>query len=445
MAKVLRNFLIGIGLDTSNYDEGAKRVEGSLGRMRTLVGFTGSAIAGAFTLAGAAAVNAGGRVDQFNLSVEKLNTSPDFIYAYGRALESMGGDAEDAVAAINSAENALAQLRLKGEFGSFQEAAFAGVDTHALMQAQTGEDFIRALAEVVPQMDKDQQRLIQDAWGLSDGVMRSLRAGSVELDAAVSRASSLYGEFGRATEAARDYNRALSEINTRFEGIGETLAVKILPGFTRVIDAAGGIIDRNRDIIEKGAEYLGENPVATSLAAGGGATAGVGVALRGLMPGGIGAAGARLARFGTWGAAAGAGLMAGDIALNGLSDEQRQRLDEEGPLVRFAPEGRRDPSDFLLDYMDRKKSEEPSESSEPVYSGGEVSHSEALNASPEVIMLRDQREKADKPVAPQRVNVQNQLDVRMEIDGRALDSRVVEVVERREREAAEDIISAVDR
>src|SRR5690606_23029932 len=115
--------------------------------------------------------------------------------------------------------------RLKGDFGSFQEAAFAGLrdELNALTQAQTGQEFIRVLAEVVPRMDKDQQRLIQDAWGLSDGVMRSLRGGLVELDAAVARASELYGAFGRATEEAREFNRALAEINTRFEGIGETL------------------------------------------------------------------------------------------------------------------------------------------------------------------------------------------------------------------------------
>src|SRR5690554_786006 len=111
MTKVLQNFLIGVGLDTEQYDKGAKNVESSLGRMRTLVGFTGAAITGAFAAAGGAAIAAAHRNDQFMLSVEGLRTAPEYIYAYGRALAAMGGDADNAVAAIKGIEKAQDDLR----------------------------------------------------------------------------------------------------------------------------------------------------------------------------------------------------------------------------------------------------------------------------------------------------------------------------------------------
>ncbi|MFT0547496.1 hypothetical protein ACMHYO_14335 [Allopusillimonas ginsengisoli] len=498
MAKVLQNFLIGVGLDTEKYDKGAKNVEGSLGRMRTLVGFTGAAITGAFALAGTAAIGAGKRVDDFVLATEGLKTSRQYVYDYGRALAALGGNADDAVTAIKGIEKAQSDFALKGMLGPLEDVALAKGDISALSQTQTGEEFLRTLAGMVPQMTKDQQRLTQDALGLPDSVMRSLRGGVEQFDAAVTLAHNLAGNLDGAVQSSREFNYELAQFNTRMEGIGNTLAQKILPGFTGVLQSMGGFLDKHKETINQALGVAGENPAATALLAGGGATAGAGVAVRGLMPGVIGTAGARLARLGGWGALAGAGLMAGDMAVNGLSDEQRERFNSEDPLVRFAPEGERDPSDFFRDYVGKASLgadytpgtnaegiavepdtwppkpndpysgwvtpydpaadaqpvprdpysgivEYPEAPALPVYSGGEVSNTEAAQASPDVIMLQDQRLQVEKPAATPRINVQNNLEVKMDIDGRAIDSRVVDVIERRERDTQDDITSSVDR
>jgi hypothetical protein len=263
--------------------------------------------------------------------------------------------------------------------------------------------------------------------------MRSLRGGVDKFDAEISRAAQLLGSgFTDATEAARDFNKELAEFGTRMEGIGNTLAEKVLPGFTGVLQSMGGFIDEHKEQIDAALGVAAEHPGASAIAAGGGAAAAGGVLMRGLVPGGVGAAGARLARLGTWGALAGAGVIVGDMAVNGVTDEQRKRLTEGGPLVPFGPQ---DEPFFPLGNP----------STVPVYSGGEVSNAEAASASPNVMMIRDQRAQAQQSAAPQRVDVQNHLDVKMELDGRAFDKRVTEVVERRERNTADDLISSVSR
>lgn len=461
MAKVLQNFLIGVGLDTEQYDKGAKNVEGSLSRMRTLVGFTGAAITGAFAAAGTAAIAAGKRVDDFNLAAEKLKTPTADVYAYGRALASLGGDASEALTAINAAENALQQFQLKGTFGPFEEAAFAGVrdELNALMNARDGMELLRGLADVVPGMDKGQQRLIQDAFSLSDAAMRSLRGGTAELDASIARAGELYGEFGRATDAAREYGRAIAELNTRFEGIGETLAEKMLPGFTRILDSMGGFIDRNRGLIEESASYIGETPGAAALAAGAAVSA-TGVALRGI---GMGGAGRVVSRLGYPGMVIGGGMMAYDAAkdwewgdwwdqskdsvrdswrgLTGSDDVSDLPDAPYGPAVPvIGPDGApiQNPivesptSGFITPY-------------ESIYGGGELDNAEAAKSSPDVIILRNQQEQAQRSDARPRIDVNNNLEVQLEIDGRAIDTRVVDVIERRERDTIDDIYSSVDR
>lgn len=524
MAKVLQSFLIGVGLETENYDKGAKNVENSLGRMRTLVGFTGTAIAGAFALAGTAAINAGNRLDEFNLSVEHLKTSPDFIYAYGRALAAMGGNASEAVTAIDAAENALDQFRLKGTFGPFEEAAFAGVrdELNSLMSSRDGGELLRGLAGVMPKLDKGQQRLIQDAFSLSPAVMRSLRNGVGELDASITRAAELYGDFGRATEAAREYNRALAEINTRFEGIGETLAEKMLPSFTGVLDSVGGFIDKHKDTIGGAIDAVAENPVSSTLIAGG---AGAAIAGSGLKAVGLKSAGSALSRLGLPAMAIGAGAWAWDKrpedieALTGyrpssyifdktpldaaqdawkyisekwdgkepeianteyqpvpqspaimLGDEvlqrnpyyiesnTRNRQHEYSPvpqspvMIHSQPEPKGIelivlPNPYPMEEEKKDKPAQPPYSPvTPVYEGGQIDNKEAAKvASPDFTLIRELIEQNSQSQAPQKVNVNNSIDLTVEIEGRALDSRVVEVLERRERDTMDNVTSTVDR
>ncbi|GEM_PF-2770714 len=501
MAKVLQNFLIGVGLDTEKYDKGAKNVESSLGRMRTLVGFTGAAITGAFAAVGGGAVAAGNRIDKFVLATEGLKTSPDYIYAYGRALAAMGGDASAAVTAINSAEDALAQFKLKGTFGPFEEAAFAGVrdELYSLMHAVDGGELIRGFAGVMPSLNKDQQRLIQNAFSFSPEVMRSLREGAGGFDARIERAFGLIGDgIQGAVESAREYNRALDELDTRFQRIGNTLAEKVLPGFTGIIDSFGEFLDKNHDLMGRGAEIVGNNPEAAMLIGSGALASPTGALMQKL---GLKGLGGLVSRAGPIGMATGAAMMAWDTkpddieALTGykpssyifektpmdavrdgwdyLSNNELPVASPEsygqlGPL----PEGSWPVNQMNYHEPGYQRSESPysgvmpvevnnihepeyqifeSPSSgfvqpyEPVYAGGEVSNSEAASVSPEIIMLKEQREHADRPLTPQRMDVKNNLDLHVEIDGRAIDSRVVDVIERREREALGDFYSSVNR
>ena len=132
MPSVLKNFLIGVGLDTEDYDKGAKRIESSLGRMRSVVGVTGAAIAGAFAAVGTAAIGAGQRVDRLSLESEKFRTSPQYIYDYGNAIRALGGSADEAAAAINVAESSLASFRQTGQLPGLDDLAMAGVDVNAI-------------------------------------------------------------------------------------------------------------------------------------------------------------------------------------------------------------------------------------------------------------------------------------------------------------------------
>lgn len=464
MAKVLQNFLIGVGLDTEQYDKGARGVESSLGRMRTLVGFTGAAITGAFAAAGGAAIAAAGRVDRTAIAAEKFRTSVQYINDYGNAIKIMGGHAEDAYAALNTMEAAIAarQYSQDGIMPGEIDLQRAGIDTNRLRRMDSGDEMLRELARQIPNLNLEQQRRVQETLGFSDVVMMSLRKGVVELDAAVARAGELYGEFGRATKAAREYNRVLSELNTQFEGIGETMAEKMLPSFTGILKSTSDFISQNQNTLNGLLDRASVSPIASGLVAGSAAATVAGAAAKGV---GLSTLGRGLMRAGPYGVAVGTGLMAYDsskdlpwedwwgMSVNSARDSWRNLTGQNDySYLPDAPYGSEVPIVAPGSIVPLERAHTPlpmgrlnAGGSAPIYSGGEVSNAEAANASPDVIMVRDQRQQADRRVMPQRVDVQSNLNVRMELDGQALESKVLEVVQQREIDEAYDINISVDR
>lgn len=432
MAKTLQNFLIGVGLDAKDFDKGSREVNTSLGRIRSTAGIVGSAITGAFSAAALAAISAGNRVDDLVLKTEKFDTSTKFIYNYGNALRALGGDANEAVAAIAAAETALSSLQVEGQLPSGMErAAVAGIDISQLTGAATGEEFLRILAGQLPGLDEQRQRVVQESFGFSDATMRSLRQGSDYFDAVVFRAGELAGGFDEATEAARAYNRELAEFGTRLEGISNTLAAKMLPTFTGLLEGVNDFIDKNGERLGMIASPVTNAPVGAALAAGGGATIAAGATARAI---GMSRIGSALSRAGGYGALAGAGLMAYGAVEEDLPVWYEQSIKDADRLQQRIGESVREffnptpnagiyaPEVPTLDY---------------------VTNLEAGAATAEVIRAQTG---TDAPrYAPAVPAIENNIQLGITLNGRALEHTVNNILERREQTTMDDLQSTVAR
>lgn len=423
MAKSIANFLVGIGLDTRDFQKGARLVDTSLSSFRSRAGLAGGALAAAFSAAGLAAVRAGNRVDQLSLSSEKFSTSARFVNDYGNALRMLGGNASDAVAAIGAAEAALDNLRLKGEMGSFQDAVFAGVDISQLTGATSGEDFLRRLSAIVPDLSKDQQRLLQDAFGFSDATMRSLRDGQRSFDSMVASAAALSGDFEKAVEAARAYNVEIAKMGVTFDGIGNSLAAKILPSFTGILQGINQFISANGGKIDASIDYLAKNGMATSGLAGSSALIAGGAGLS--MAGGA-AGSAKLAAAGRMAA------MGGWLGVAAAGTSLLWNLDA-------------DDIEAMTGYDVSKYYQSPAKSVSSLrdwWRGGAVSASEAAQQSPEVFRRMSSANEVPSITIPE---LKNNLQVRVDIAGKPLENAITQVIERREADTIEDVQSSVAR
>lgn len=409
MANTLTNFLIGIGFDTKNFDKGTRQIDSGMGLIKSRVLLTSAALATGFAVASRAAINAGDRIDRIALSAAKYNTSAKFVNNYGNALKLLGGQAEESLQAVGAAEDALMQFRLKGSFSAFEDPTLAGIDTSALTQAASGEEFLRLLSEMIPGLNKDQQRLIQQNFGFSDATMASLRRGSQYFSEIVNRAEELAPGFDNATEAARKFNEQVVTTQLRFEGIGNTLADKLLPALGGVLEKINWFIDTNQGRIEAVANVAAKSPVGSSIATTGAGAVVAGQAAKML---GMRAIGTGVSRLGAVGAVVGGGMVAASLDEKDIESLTGVKL----PPWLFRPTGEL--------YDEWKAGKNPFSSS-----GG----SSMLAPTPTAAAGRNQ------------AKIQNNIALTVELDGNALDAKITDVQTRRDIDTMEDITSTTSR
>lgn len=323
MARSIANFLVGIGLDTTDWDKGARKVDTNLSSFRSKAGIAGGAIAAAFSAASIAAIKAGDNADKFALKVAKFDTSRRFIYNLGNAFKMMGGNAEEAVSAIASAEGVLDQLR-KGDASALTAAGLAQVDVSKLQQSATGEEFLMNLSELMPNLQKWQQRSLQETFGLSDAAMKTLQDGRGMFEQLIADTDKYADNLDKAAKAGREYNEALAKIGIQFEYIAQKLADGILPQFTSLLNGFSAFIDKNMSKVGAAADYISENAGAVAAVGGGFTLATVGSALKGvgskLGMRALTAAGTGAAYAGAAGAAAGVGSILYDLKASDIKD-----------------------------------------------------------------------------------------------------------------------------
>lgn len=386
MANTIKNFLVGVGLDTKDFEKGEKSVSNGLGRFRALAGFAGAAMTTAFAVTGGASIAAGNRIDKFALSTEKLNTSAGFVYDLGNAFSVAGGEAADAIATIDSLESKLAEYNLAGGF-PLEQSVLAGVDAQALLQAEDGGEAFRMLGDMVKDMNKEQRRFIQDEFGFSDVAMRMLGGGTEGIDRDMAEVANRAEITQEAIEASREYNRQIGLVNTSMKGFSDTLAANFLPVFNNVLGSVNDFLDGRDSDPESPSRLPGEEAPSA------------------------------------WDSMI-------DKSIFGKDGEERRQehRDSWGNVT-----------DSVGGWVSDRRSQAIQRRIEYRES---IDSQEAIQATPEYsIINNNSSERMTLPT--QQINTN--LEAKLMIDGREIDTRVVDVIERRERATVEDMQSTTVR
>lgn len=322
MSSVLTSFLVGIGWDTSGFDQGTKHIESSMGSVKSSVLQTAASIGTltALTGAGLKFAKSTSEIDNFTRSI---GVGRSDLLAFGGALQGMGGDADSAIGILTSLEQKRASI-LTGETGWIAPAARAGIDTNSILQATDSLDAVLLLSDQFQQLSAQQRLNAADALGFDPATVAFLSQGRDVVEATLNQYRDARPLVDGLTEASRDLTQEWSRLEALAGGIGDKVQSKLIPAITQATTVVTEFLNANKQAIEAGIEKYGtpENIEAASVAA-----AGAGVSTAGAV------AGSLLQRFGLTGTgslvAGGARLVGGAGIAYGVADIASRFADEQ--------------------------------------------------------------------------------------------------------------------
>lgn len=322
MSSVLTSFLVGIGWDTSGFDQGTKHIESSMGSVKSSVLQTAASIGTltALTGAGLKFAKSTSEIDNFTRSI---GVGRSDLLAFGGALQGMGGDADSAIGILTSLEQKRASI-LTGETGWIAPAARAGIDTNSILQATDSLDAVLRLSDQFQQLSAQQRLNAADALGFDPATVAFLSQGRDVVEATLNQYRDARPLVDGLTEASRDLTQEWSRLEALAGGIGDKVQSKLIPAITQATTVVTEFLRANKQAIDAGIDKYGtpENIEAASVAA-----AGAGVSTAGAV------AGSLLQRFGLTGTgslvAGGARLVGGAGIAYGVADIASRFADEQ--------------------------------------------------------------------------------------------------------------------
>lgn len=477
MANVITSFLVGIGYDTEELRRGEREISTSMEGVKSLAGTTGAALSAAFIGVGATASQTAERVNNLRLNTNQLYTSTQYVNDYGNALRSLGGNATDAVGEITRVETAINNLRNKGDASTFTDLAYYGVQIDPLKNAESGGQFMERLSQQFPGLNRDQQQGVANTLGLSPATVELLRKGSDGYRDVLGHVHEVAGLSDDLIEKSRQYNAAIGEAQNRWEGVANTISSAVLPGMTDIINKGSDILS---NVVAPMAE---RDPVATGAGLsmlGAGIAGSVAAPLLGAA--GLGGVGALAGAVAPPVALAGAGTLAWNMNQQDVQNLTGAELpswlwdkkvfdesqgDMAGGMIHsdsLLGRGYKSAGKTWQDWTsddsvpvkaEKNKSPQGWNASDALnqdYEAQKRTYIDTSNYAPEA-QVNDYNSAAavgqavaEKLYAvPLKATVTNNVDMRVELDGRALDSKITEVQQRNNQMTVDDMQSTTAR
>lgn len=439
MSKVISNLLVGLGFD---YDKkGANEIGSGIDSIKSKALQLGTVVGGAFGIKSLTADFAESR-DMLGKFGEVFGVTADDIQAFGNALGTEGGSLESFMSQLESIERARARIRV-GDVGFFAPAGKAGLNPQDIVNADNAADAYLGLADAFATMNSQQRLNAASSLGLDEASIRLLYQGRTGVEQLVEKYRAIRPVTDSMTESSAAFNRELLELSQNISGATDGISDEFLPF---VNDAVGGINDwigANKELVNSNATTFA---AISALIAGSGTllTLGsiaryipiIGKGLTGILTGagavaGIGAAGA-------------AGYATGSLVSDKMSDESK--IDLGRTIAKTLAFFGNDEAQKSLDAEQRadafnsaSSGDEPllyqppeimlNDDSVPVYTGLSMNNDGVPVSRGEYQTNRSLKQ------------TQN-INVTLELDGKVIDKRVINVVDEMSQTTIDDLASS---
>lgn len=269
MANVLSNFLVGIGMDTANFDKGARSVESGIGTISKSALQLGAVAAGAF---GARQLTVGfaQTTDKLGKFSQVFGVIPNEVAAIGRALEHEGGSLESFMSQLAGIE----QLRASTpqQIGAlFATAGVVGVDPRVILDADNATEAYLALSDVIENLTGKQRLQAAKVFGLDEASIRLLSNYRQDIDKLVDRERTLRTVTKEMTDESARFKDATQDLQTNIGAQADVISMRLLPAISSGVEGMNSFLEANRSLISVGIDKtfdaMGDSVLELSIAA----------------------------------------------------------------------------------------------------------------------------------------------------------------------------------
>jgi len=246
--KVISSLLVGIGLD---FDEKSTRgVESGFSSVKSAALKLGAVVAGAFGVntltAGFARTN-----DALGKFSETYGVVANDVAAFDRALKKSGGQTGDFISQLSGLER-LRAATLVGDFGFIEAASKAGIDTRAIIDAESATDAYLSLADRFAAASQKQRFNMANSIGLDESSIRLLSIGRERLSALIAEEKKRRPVTQDMLDMSKKFNEEWIDLNANIGRVSDSLSIKILPQINSLISGFNDWLDANGDLVNSG-------------------------------------------------------------------------------------------------------------------------------------------------------------------------------------------------
>jgi hypothetical protein len=252
MPNALTNFIVGLGMDTSEFDRGEKKVQTGIMSMRSKTLMLGAAAGAATGMIGKMALEYAQATTKLSQHEDVFGVRVEDLRAYGQALEEEGGSVESFMAQMERLER-MRQMTPAQVGSLFAEAGIRGVDPSVVLNTENAVQAYRNLSDVISNLPRDKRLPVADVFGLDEASIRFLSKGRAEIDQIIERQKAILPITQQNIEDSRELNKEWVELNHNVKAVGETFSSYFVKPTADVVEALNDIFDIFR---ESGSEGL---------------------------------------------------------------------------------------------------------------------------------------------------------------------------------------------
>lgn len=270
MSDVISSFLVGIGIQYD--DSGSKKFNESLSGIESATLRASSVLASAFTAAGAVIDNNARHIANVNLEAGRMSASSLYVLQYGAAIQRMGGNADDAIQNLQTLDRIMDDLHTRGRSDTLNELAQAGFNVSYLSQATDAPDLNERIANEYSHANASQRRVASGILG-TDAATANLYAGGGDyLRQQIDDAGNLTNINQQLIDQSAKYNQNLRDAQTAWDGLVNTATQQYLP----ILDS---IAQKSEQAFKSLDSWVQAHPQAANAAAQSGTTVAAGAAV----------------------------------------------------------------------------------------------------------------------------------------------------------------------